>query len=129
MPARIVVVHDAPYFAEEIATVLRAKGRDVAAFTDPMSALSALESAEKIQLLAARAEFQPGKPNGVSLALMARLKRPGILTLLTGPQEIAHHAEGIGEFLPAPVTVEDFVVAIERLLDGAGTTIPPAQEA
>jgi hypothetical protein len=65
MPARIVIVHDEPEFAE----------------ANSMSGIDALEHAEHIELLIARVRFPSGTPNGAALARMARLKRPGIKVL------------------------------------------------
>jgi len=44
-----------------------------------MTALSALENADRADVLITRLTFPPGNPNGVSLALMARAKRPSII--------------------------------------------------
>jgi FixJ family two-component response regulator len=116
MPGRVVVVHDGPDFAEQTATTLReAAGFDAASFSDPMAALDALENGHSVELLVTCVEYQPGKPNGIALALMARTKRPGIRVLLTGPLDLAPYAEGIGQFIEAPVSVE-IVAAAVRLL-------------
>jgi DNA-binding NtrC family response regulator len=116
MPGRAVVVHDGPDFAEQTATTLREVGFDAASFSDPMAALDALENANSVELLVTCLEFGPGKPNGIALALMTRTRRPGIKVLLTGPLDLAPYAEGIGQFIEAPVSVEETVAAAVRLL-------------
>ena len=124
MPGRVVVVHDGLDFAEQTATTLREiVGFNAAPFDDPMAALDTLEKARSIELLVTCVEFQPGKPNGIALALMARTKRPGIKVLLTGPLELAHHAEGIGHFMAAPVSVAEIVAAAVRLLQTDGPPV------
>jgi DNA-binding NtrC family response regulator len=102
MPARIVVVHNDPEFTERTVAALVAAGHDVRAFTDTMSALKALERAQRVEVLVTRVVFPPGQPNGVSLALMAKLKRPGMKVLFAAQHETREHTEGLGEFLPAP---------------------------
>ena len=129
MPARIMIVHDEPYFADEVASILRPGGDDVATFADPAAALDALESAERIDLLVSCVDFGHGKLNGVALALMARARRPEIGVLLIGPLELALSAGGLGHFLREPVTPWELMTTIERLLLGSRRVIPPAREA
>jgi len=116
VPARIVVVHDDPEFAEQVVSALAGLGHDAVAFTDPMKALEALDDPKKIELLITRVRFQPGKPNGVSLARMARQKRPRIKVLFTALPEFAELVDGVGEFMPLPVELPELMAAVERLL-------------
>jgi DNA-binding NtrC family response regulator len=116
MPARVVVVLDEPGFADKTAVVLAAAGINAAAFADPMAALDALEGAHRVELLVACPDFPQGKPNGIALARMARLKRPDITVLFVGPMEAARHAAGLGEFIPAPISVHDLVNTISDML-------------
>jgi len=76
-----------------------------------------------VQLLITRVEFAPGKPHGVALARMARLKLPGIKVLFTALPQYAEHAEGLGAFLPTPVDVADLVAVVERLLEASDRPI------
>ena len=78
---RIVVVHDDPEFLALTVNALRDDGHDTAAFSVTMSALDALDAASSCEVLITRVQFPPGQPHGVSLALMARNKRPGIKIL------------------------------------------------
>jgi len=116
MTARLFIVHDDPAFSQEVRAALQAAGHTVADFDDPMVALDALESAHQIELLITRANFGPGKLNGIALARMARVKHPNIRVLFTAVREYEHHAWGLGEFLAAPVRVDDVVEMAERLL-------------
>jgi CheY-like chemotaxis protein len=72
MPAHIVVVHNDPAFIERVVTALTIAGCDVAAFTNTMQAIEALEAAQHIEVLITRVLFPMGQPNGVALARMAR---------------------------------------------------------
>jgi DNA-binding response OmpR family regulator len=120
MPARVVLVHDDPDFVEQAAAALCQAGYDVAGYSDPMLAISALDAANRIEVLVTRATFGPHKPHGLSLALMARAKRPGVRVLFTARPEFEEHTRGIGQFMPLPVRALDLVAAVRRLLQ------PPA---
>ena len=72
-----------------------------------------LREAGQIELLITSVLFPGGTPHGVSLALMARTKRPGIKVLFVGKDELRKHTEGIGELLPLETEVS-------KLLDRAG---------
>jgi len=123
MPARIVIVHDEPDFADPLTAALKLAGHDVAMFMDPAVGWDALDAARRVELLITRINFSPGKPNGISLARMARYKRPSIRVVFTARPEFAQHADGLGEFLSMPVNVPDIVQVVERLLEsGAGAT-------
>jgi DNA-binding NtrC family response regulator len=118
MPARIVVVHDDPKFREWVVLALQAAGYDLKAFAGSTEAIDALEASERIDLLITRAAFPGGTPNGVSLGRMARVKKPGIRVLFVARGENRKHTEGIGEFLPVPVTGPEIVATVKRILAG-----------
>jgi DNA-binding NtrC family response regulator len=122
-----MIVHDEPYFADEVASILRPG--DVATFADPAAALDALESTERIELLVSCVDFGPGQLNGVALARMARARKPEIDVLLIGPLELAQHAGGLGHFLGEPVSPWELMTTIEQMLVGRRPVIPPAREA
>jgi hypothetical protein len=42
-----------------------------------MAALDAIEVGSRLRVLVTRVDFGPGKPNGIALARMVRVKRPG----------------------------------------------------
>ena len=119
MPARIAIVLNEPEIAEEAASALRAQGQDTLALVDPMTALEALEGAERIEVLVTCLDFAPGKPNGIALGCMARSKRPGIRVLFVGPADLEKFAEGPGTFMAAPVTVTQVVEGVLQTLDTA----------
>jgi hypothetical protein len=117
MPARIVVALNEPGFADKTASALRAQGHDVLVLADPMMALKLLERAERLELLVTCLDFPPGKPNGIALGRMARLKRPGTRVLFVGPADLEKHAAGLGRFLTSPVTVPQVVEGVLQTLD------------
>ena len=119
MPARVVVVLDEPGFADETASALRAQGHDALAIADPMTAWELVERAERLELLVTCLDFPLGKPNGIALGRMARLKRPGTRVLFVGPADLEKHAAGLGTFLTSPVTVPQVVEGVLRMLDTA----------
>lgn len=116
MPARVVLVLDEPGFAEKAAKLLNEAGYDTAPLSDPYAALDALEGARKIEVLVTCEEYGPGKPNGISLALMARHKRPGIKVIFVGTAGTADFAEGVAVFLQLPVTVDGVARAVTEML-------------
>jgi DNA-binding NtrC family response regulator len=116
MPAPVVLVHNVTKFAAEAASALRDAGYRVAVFTDPVKALDALDAARTIEVLITRVNFPPGKPNGVSLALMTRYRRPDVRVIFTARAEMERHTQGIGELVPAPVNISDLVATVRRLL-------------
>ena len=116
MPAQLVLVHDDPAFTDQCANALRNAGYEVAAFTDPMLALDALDAARTVELLITRIVFTPGKPNGISLANMARLRRRQIRVLFMALPEYQHHVRDWGEHLPLPATPEELVEAAHKVL-------------
>ena len=116
MPARIVLVHDDPTFVASTVAALEAAGHGVTSFSDTMTATDALRAAQRIELLITRVMFPAGQPNGVSLARMTRVKRPGVKVLFVASPERQEHTEGVGELLPTPVTTAQVVEMVRRML-------------
>jgi DNA-binding NtrC family response regulator len=115
MPACIVVVHDDPQFVETAVTALTTAGHDVRAYTDTMAAMEALDAPQRLEILITRVAFPPGQPHGVAFASMARVKKPRLRVLFVGLPENRGHTEGIGSFLPLPVTTDELVDAVNRM--------------
>ena len=113
MFAQIVVVLDQPAPLEDMAIALRGAGHVVMAFADPLAAMPALASA---RVLVTRVNFAPGKPHGIALAQMAKVKNPGIKVLFTASSKYEAEAQELGEFLPLPVSMSDLVSTVGRLL-------------
>jgi DNA-binding NtrC family response regulator len=114
MAANVIMVHDDPRFIEEAAAALRLAGHELTTFADPNQALTALEHTP-FEILITRVRFLPGRPNGVSLARMARLKRPGIKVLFTVAAENIEYTEGLGEFIAAPIDIAELVAMVNEL--------------
>ena len=117
MPARIVVVVDEVGFAERTAGILRERGCEAMALPDSMVALEVLESAERIELLITSMDHGDGKPNGLALARMARVRRPGIKVLFVAEPGMERYTAGLGEMLPWPVCVLDVVERAVSLME------------
>ena len=120
MPARIIIVHDEPAFIEALSTALISHGLDVAAFSDPLKALDALDAARTVELVITRITFAPGKSNGLALARIIRFgrlprRRPKVLFVAS--PELQAEAEGLGEFLPKMASIQDTANAVVRLLN------------
>jgi DNA-binding NtrC family response regulator len=120
MPASVVVVHDDPDFVDQLALALSLAGYDVISFVDPMAALDAFDASHLLEVLVTRVQFGLGKMNGVALARMARSKRPGVRVLFTALPEFKDYAEGLGKFMPMPVSVPDVVDAVVGMLESDG---------
>jgi hypothetical protein len=116
MPGRIVVALEDQALADDVATLLTAEGEDVVALADSMAALSALEAAQTAQVLISSLSFQPGKPNGVALARMARLRRPGIRTAFLGSADMERYTAGLGQLLQEPASAEELAALARKLL-------------
>jgi DNA-binding NtrC family response regulator len=112
MPARVVVVHNNLDFLESVTAALSTASLDVAAFSDSMRALDALDEPRRIEVLVTSVECGPGKPSGVALARMSLVKRPGIKVIFLGDAEMEAHTAGLGELL-APDTIG--VVVAQRV--------------
>jgi len=118
--AQILVVQTEPDFLDQIVTMLSRAGHTVHPYLDPMAALDALESLAQVDLLITRVRFGEGNPHGIALALMAHTMRHGIKVIFTARQEFAVEAEGLGEFMIAPVSVSDLEETVARLLNAGG---------
>ena len=92
MPAPVLVVHDEQDVRELAVSALRAAFLEVVGFADPIAALDVIETDSRVRVLVTRVVFGPGKPNGVALARMVRLKRPGtkVVFVARAENEFAH---------------------------------------
>ena len=115
-PARIVLVHDDVGFAGQVTASLVATGNQVCAFENPLQALDSLKPEHQVDVLITRLSFGEGLSNGLSLAMMARNRRPTIKVLFVALEENRPYADGVGEFLALPAPVGEIVAAVDRLL-------------
>ena len=119
MPARIVMAYDDEAFVTAAAVALGNAGYSTVTFTDSMLALAALLEADSVDLLVARMEFAPGKPNGVVLAQMGTIKHREMKVVFTGLPEHVKRAKGLGPILPVHVGMDRLVATVARLLGDA----------
>ena len=117
MPARVILVHDDPDFVRLLAHAIRAAGVDVEVFSDPLGALDVLDAAQTVDLLITCVQFPEGKPNGIALARMARLRHHKIKILFVAEPEFEEYNEDLGTFLPVPTTTDDVVATVRHVLD------------
>ena len=117
MPARIVLVHDDPALRSQFSRSCGRQDTISLRFQILLLAIDALEYPKHIELLITRVRFPSGKPNGVALARMARIKRPGIKVLFTAFPEVQQHTDGLGEFLPRPISTDELLETVGRMLD------------
>ena len=122
MPAQVVIVLDDPELAANTVEALESLGREAVAIHDPMAALIELEAARRIDLLVTSGDFAPGKPNGLSLARMTRMRRPDLQVVFVGPHTLADIVTSTGAFIPTPTTGGAIARAVERIMqDGTGS--------
>ena len=116
MPAAVLVVHDEGDIRELAVAALRAAFLEVVGFDNPLAALDAIEVSSRVRVLVTGVVFGPGKLNGVALARMVRVKRPGTKVVFVARMENAPYAEGLGVFLPRPLNPDLLVATVSRLL-------------
>ena len=113
MSARIVVAFSNREYMKEMSATLRRLGHTVAAFTDGQLALQAAKDSD---VLITQVRLPPGRPHGLSLARMAKRRRPSIRVLFVGLPEMQPYLEQWSYFVPTPATISDVAAAVERLL-------------
>ena len=109
MPATVVLVHEDAVFRRTLAQAFAEKGLEVAAFSDALEAMMALENAHRVQILITQIDFAPGKSNGVALARMMRVRRTDAAAFFLGDQSLHVHAVDVGIALPAEIEVPELV--------------------
>ncbi len=115
MGKRILLVHNDPQFADRVTAALSGAGFEVECLDDPMAAIDVLNSDSPPEVLITRLRFPTGKPTGIALGRMALVKCPGIKLIITGRAPYAEFADGVGEFLPHPVSIARLLETVRRL--------------
>ena len=118
MPAQVVVVLREPEIGAQAAAALQAAGYDTVAIPDSMQALRALEESTRAQVLITSVNFERGKPNGLALARMTRMRRPELKVIFTNGPDAEQHVSRDGMFLPSPLRPERLAETVARLMDG-----------
>jgi hypothetical protein len=116
MPVPVLVAHRDQETRDLAVTELRAALLGVVGFDNPLAALAAMAADSRVRVLVTGVEFGPGRPNGVALARMVRIKMPGTRVVFVARAEYGPHAEGLGVFLPMPLNPTILVATVSRLL-------------
>lgn len=81
MPAQVVIIHENQDFRSKATAAIEAEGLSVAAYEDPLAGMEALEHIRHLEVLITRLNFRSGRPNGLSLATMAKTRKWNICTI------------------------------------------------
>jgi DNA-binding NtrC family response regulator len=113
----ILLVDDDEGFREAGSQLLRAAGYEVRLAPDFRLALQILESDEPIDLLVVDI-VMPDRVNGLALARMARLRRPGLKTLYVSGYDLTNVGEqALGPILRKPIDNDQLIEEIRRLIE------------
>lgn len=119
MLAPVVLVHNDAQYLSDAESALRRAGFDVAAISDAFIALEALETARRADLLITPLRMPEGMPNGVSLTLMAKRRRPGIKVLFLAQPEMAKYARDARAILVSEKpSMLELVTEVSRVVPG-----------
>jgi DNA-binding NtrC family response regulator len=116
MAGRILIVHNDDDFTTRAVAALEAEGNTVTTSSAVVDALDKLDAMPPPDVLITRMRFEPGRPNGLSLANMARHKHPQMKIIFTALRQFQRDVAGLGTFLAAPVSIPDLVAAVNDAL-------------
>jgi DNA-binding NtrC family response regulator len=116
MPAPVLVVHNEFGTRELALASLRAAGREAIGFENPMTALDAIEADSRVRVLVTGVHFWQGTLNGIALARMVKVKRPGLQAIFVASLEDHPYTERVGEFLSLPLDAQALVEVVRQLL-------------
>jgi DNA-binding NtrC family response regulator len=116
--AAILLVDDDEAFGFAVSRRLKAAGHEVVTVRSSMKALDVLDAGSHVDIMLADIVLAKGEPNGISLARMARLKRPRIKTaLITGYRDIAGDESTLpGPLFYKPLDLDEFADAVAGML-------------
>lgn len=121
---RILVIDDDETYREATTSLLRAAGYEVASAPDYRLALEILEGDAPIDLLLVDI-VMPDRVNGLALARMARLRRPGIAVIYVSGYDIPGlEGEALGPILRKPVDADLLLETAARALQHSGAGKP-----
>ena len=113
--ARILLVHDDDYFTSRAVAALQATGLTVTKSSTVADAVGQLAAIPPPELLITRMRFGLNG-SGIALAKMARQLHRDIKIIFIALREFEQDAAGLGDFLPAPVSIPDLVAAVNEAL-------------
>jgi DNA-binding NtrC family response regulator len=117
--AAILLVDDDEAFGAAVSKRLTAAGHEVVAVRSSMKALDVLDARSEIDIMLADIVLAKGEPNGLTLARMARMKRPRVKTaLITGYRDIA----GDEFTMPGPLFYKP--LDLDELADAVAELVP-----
>jgi DNA-binding NtrC family response regulator len=126
MPNRIIIIEDdvATRYAYERA--LNAAGYQTAGFRSYFDAAPEIDNGAGA-LLVVDLQLPPGTPQGLSIARMARYRRPDLLILfVTGhPQLVELTDEETGLILLKPIGLHVLVATVRDMLSGGPSQLTP----
>jgi DNA-binding NtrC family response regulator len=116
--AYILLVEDDLAFGEAGKKILRDAGFEVCHAEDFRLALEVLEGSQPIDLLLTDI-VMPQRVNGLALARMARMRRPGLKVIyMTGYDLPGAEKEALGVVLRKPIDNDVLIAEVERALAG-----------
>jgi CheY-like chemotaxis protein len=111
---RILLVEDDGSYRYSLTRTLEHAGYEVTAYEDYQGALKLLEGPETIDLLLTDIRLPPRSPHGISLAHMARTRRPNLpMLFVTAFAEYADEVPAeLGGTLIKPVETDQLLSAV-----------------
>jgi DNA-binding NtrC family response regulator len=113
---RILVVEDDANFGRVVVRILESAGYEPILAVEFATAIEVIESREQLHLLLADIQMPAGKPNGVTIARMAGLRRRQLpIIYMTGSHRIAQTTGSIEPDTPIlrkPFSVEELLDAV-----------------
>lgn len=116
MVVAVVVAHDDRQIRGALARGLHTAGYQVFSADCPADALDYIDAHPSVQVLVTRVNFAGGRPEGISLALTAQARRPGLLIVFAAMPQYAADVRGIGLMVSHPSTALKVVETVDLLV-------------
>ena len=115
---RIVFVEDDESYRYSLSRILEHEGYVVSAYEDYHGAIQLLETSDPVDLLVTDIRLPPRSPHGISLAHMARARRPSLpMLFITAYAEYADEVPAeLGQTLVKPVETQAFLAAVAEAI-------------
>lgn len=111
--AVVIIVEDDDAWRTALEAELRRRGHSPIGFGDYTGVLELLETSLGVDAMLCDLRLPPGTPNGLSLALMARRRRPGLkIVLMTAMTDLPHDlANDFGALVPKTADMQGVIAA------------------